>query len=333
MSGVIHVFVDVEDADIRVDRWFRRHYPDLGHGRLEKLLRTGQVRVNGKKVKSGERLNVGAELRIPPLETTQKHMPAKSVLQPVDPEVVADVKRRILYQDDDVIIINKASGLPVQGGRGIAVHVDGLLDELRFGLDDRPKLVHRLDKDTSGVLVLARRTSVAATLSRAFQEKSVRKIYWAIVVGVPRPGEGRIDARLAKQGHPGGERVVITRDGKHASSLFCTVELAGRRVAWLALQPETGRTHQLRVHCADGLGCPILGDGKYGGERAHPPIEGISPQLHLHARSISMPHPSDPSGRKRLDVTAPLPPHMEAAWRVFGFSETPAYDPFAEVRD
>jgi 23S rRNA pseudouridine955/2504/2580 synthase len=230
----------------------------------------------------------------------------------------------VLHRDDAVIVLDKPAGLAVQGGTATDRHLDALLDELRFGNNERPRLVHRLDKETSGILVIARSAAAAAFLTRAFREKTTRKLYWAVTAGVPKLRQGRIDLPLSK--HAGAERVQADRDdGKRAVTYYSVIESAGDRAAWLALLPVTGRTHQLRVHCAE-IGMPILGDRKYGGVQAH--LAGaLGPRpLHLHARALAIPHPKGGI----LRVTAPLPAHMAHTWKFFGFSED-ADDPFAEL--
>lgn len=315
MSGVQNREVGAEDADIRVDRWFRRHYPELKHGRLEKLLRTGQIRVDGGRVKASTRLEAGQVLRIPPLGSVS------GADQPPEYRDINDRDRTwinslILHSDDDVIALNKPSGIAVQGGSGVGRHIDGLLAGLVARGEEKPKLVHRLDRDTSGVLLIARRASVAAKLGDAFRGRDARKSYWALVAGVPSPRQGTIDDALVKSaGKDGYEKVVADAAmGKSAVTDYEVIDTAGRKAAWLLLKPRTGRTHQLRVHCA-GMNTPISGDRKYGGERAilegtpHPEV------LHLHARAIALPHPSG----GELNVTAPLPEQLRETWQFFGF--------------
>ncbi len=323
MSGVSTHEVANGDAGVRLDRWFRRHFPNLSHGRLEKLLRTGQVRVDGKRARAGLRLVPGQVIRVPPL--AQAEAPARARTAPTvrtSRAEAAGLRAAVLHIDDDVIALNKPPGLAVQGGTKTLRHLDAMLGALRFGAN-RPRLVHRLDKDTSGVLLLARDASAARALTAAFRERSARKIYWALVVGVPRPRRGRIELALAKLPGRAGERMVAgTESGKRAVSFYCLVEAAAKEAAWLALMPLTGRTHQLRAHCA-ALGTPILGDGKYGAKRAY--LKGLSRKVHLHARSIVMPRPAG----GELRVTAPLPEHMIETWRFFGFDPEDARDPFA----
>jgi len=324
-DGGVRTLMVAEDEDgLRLDRWFRRHYPGLAHGRLEKLLRTGQVRVDGRRAKAGLRLVGGQTVRVPPIDAATP--PPRRPPRP-DPRQAAELRSRVLHMDDDVIALDKPSGLAVQGGSGVTRHLDAMLDALRFDAPERPRLVHRLDKDTSGVLLLARNARAAARLAAAFRTKVARKIYWAIVVGIPRPRQGRIDLAVSKRPGKGGEKVRPTAAGKRAVTLYATVDVAGGRAAWLGLMPVTGRGHQLRVHCA-ALGTPILGDGKYGGAGAFLQAEGIARKLHLHARSISLPHPRG----GLLSVTAELPPHMARSWTSLGF-DLAAWDRVAALFD
>ncbi|MSO89736.1 MAG: RluA family pseudouridine synthase [Rhodospirillaceae bacterium] len=326
MSGVEQRSVAEDEADLRLDRWFRRHFPDLPHGQLEKLLRTGKVRIDGKRAKANARLNAGQTIRVPPVTPPASAEPATPKKTPqVAARDSAWLQSLVLHRDADMIVINKPAGLAVQGGTGVTRSLDGMLDALRFGGAERPRLVHRLDRDTSGVLVLARSARVAARLSEAFRTKAVRKLYWALVVGVPRPHRGRIDLPLAKVAGLEGERVVEDDEGgKRAITEYAVVDHAGKKAAWLALEPLTGRTHQLRVHCLS-LGTPILGDGKYGGPQAF--LSGaFSRDLHLHARAIVLPLPDGTA----LTVRADLPDHMRQSWEFFGFDAAGEGDTFAE---
>lgn len=330
-GGVTMATVAADEEGIRLDRWFRRRYPDLTHGRLEKLLRTGQVRVDGKRAKSNFRLAEGQTVRVPPLaggrpagENEDQDVKSHPAVSDKDARELA---ARVLFMDDDVIALDKPPGLPVQGGTGTTRHLDGMLDTLRFGAE-RPRLVHRLDKDTSGVLLLARTARAAARLAAAFRNRSARKVYWAITVGIPEQYEGRIDIPLAKVGGAAGERVAADEeDGQRAVTRYRLVEKAGRRAAWLVFEPETGRTHQLRVHAA-ALGTPILGDGKYGGREAFIRGGNISAKLHLHARAIRIDHPRGGV----IEVAAPLPRHMAETWRFLGFEAGQESHPFGDGR-
>jgi len=316
MTGVRTLAVAAEDGDIRLDRWFKRHFPELTHGRLEKLLRTGQVRLDGKRAQASDRVQAGQTVRVPPLGEAPERGPAQTFAPGAEDEKL--LQRAVLYRDDDLIALDKPAGLAVQGGTGTERHLDALLDALRFGSAERPRLVHRLDRDTSGVLLLARTRQAAAELTAAFRAKTTAKIYWAVTVGVPKPREGKVDLPLAKLPGRLGERVVPDQEeGKPAVTRYRVVSYAGGRLAWVALMPVTGRTHQLRAHCA-ALGTPILGDGKYGGAASRP--EGVPEprKLHLHARSITLPRPDG----SVLKVTAPLPPHMRDTFRFLGFEES-----------
>jgi 23S rRNA pseudouridine955/2504/2580 synthase len=317
------VVVRAEDGGGRLDRWFKRHYPALGHGHLEKLLRTGQVRVDGKRARAGDRIEPGQAIRVPPLPARTE---SRRFAPKVSPQDEAKLHAAILYRDDWAIVLNKPPGLAVQGGSKTERHLDGMLDALRFDNDERPRLVHRLDKDTSGVLLIARTSAAATFFTRAFREKTTRKIYWAIVSGLPQPARGRIDLALAKRGGNSGrgERVYADDEGKDAVTYYRVLDHVGDRAAWLALLPVTGRTHQLRAHCA-ALETPILGDGKYGG-RAQLAGNDTPYQLHLHARSLEIPSPSG----GRLCVTAPPPPHLQQTIKFFGFAAETS-EPFAEL--
>ena len=324
MSGA-QAFAVEEDADgMRLDRWVKKRFPGLSHGRVEKLLRTGQIRLNGRRAKSNTRLIAGQSVRMPPLTSDAANARAYRARERASKADRLMLEAAILHKDHHVLVIDKPAGLAVQGGSKTTRHLDGMLDALTLGAAERPRLVHRLDKDTSGVLVLARTAKAARLLTKAFQAKDSRKAYWAIVTGVPRPPMGRIKLGLDKRSGQGGEKVVAAEDGKPAISDYRVIEHAGRSAAWLSLEPVTGRTHQLRVHCA-ALGTPILGDGKYGGKAAF--IEGsdkAARQLHLHARAIRIPNP----GGGMLEVSAPLPAHMKKTWKLLGFEESLEPHPF-----
>jgi 23S rRNA pseudouridine955/2504/2580 synthase len=317
MAGVETKEVSRADDGMRLDRWFKTHYASLPHSRLEKLLRTGQVRVDGGRAKASTRLAAGQTVRIPPLSDTPPPSAPKHALSKADHAFLASIT---LHEDDDLLVLNKPSGIAVQGGTKTTHHIDRLLEGLGDGPETRPRLVHRLDRDTSGVLVIAKRRAVAAKLGRAFQTRSVRKIYWALLHGVPKPSQGKVDAALVKAGGPDGDRVRKARPGEKdiaqsAVTHYSVVDRAGQKVSFVSLKPVTGRQHQLRAHMAI-IGHPILGDGKYEGDKNLP--DGISNRLYLHARRISFPHPS---GEGVVDITAPLPEHMGKAFALLGFAE------------
>ena len=309
--------VSPDEADIRLDRWLRRHFPGLPQSAIQKLCRTGQLRVDGKRAGAADRLVPGQAIRVPPLPAAPA---APAAPLPIDPLEAKDLQGRVLYRDDQVIVLNKPPGLAVQGGPGITRHLDGMLDALRFGAD-RPRLVHRLDRDTSGVLVLARTAGVAAKLAAAFRGREVEKTYWAVVARRPIPAEGRIDLPLKRIGGARGERTAPAERGEEdaarAVTDFRTIDHAGK-LAWLELQPLTGRTHQLRVHCV-AIGAPILGDVKYAEPDQNgafaATVTGLSAKLHLHARALDLPHPAG----GRLRVEADLPTHMATTFRTLGF--------------
>ena len=278
--------MEPDDDGIRLDRWFKRHLPDASFNLVSRWARTGQLRVDGKRATPGDRLEAGQEIRVPPAdsEAAVTGKPARTRRELTDQEVDF-AKDMVIHRDDAALILNKPPGLATQGGTKTEAHVDGLLDALTFGLDNRPKLVHRLDKDTSGVLLVARTSRSAAHFAKAFSSRTARKVYWALVVGVPSIYDGFIDLPLAKQPGSGGEKMhVDEKEGASARTRYRVVERAGNACAWVELQPYTGRTHQLRVHMA-AIGHPIVGDGKYGGKDAF--LTGtISRKMHLHARRL-----------------------------------------------
>jgi 23S rRNA pseudouridine955/2504/2580 synthase len=312
-AGVRTVEVAPGDNGARLDRWFRRQVPGLTQGRIEKLLRTGQVRVDGGRAKAGQRLDAGQRVRIPPLADLPPAPPRRPDVDASDAEAL---RARVLYRDDDMLVIDKPAGLAVQGGSGTHRHLDAMLEALRFGAPEPPRLVHRLDKDTSGVLVLARTAATAASLTKSFRVRLVRKIYWALTIGVPSPASGTVRLPLAKAAGRGGhERMQASDTGAKAVTRYTVVARVGRKAAWVALEPETGRTHQLRAHM-EALGTPIAGDRKYR-KTDWPAIGGLASGLHLHAREIRVPKPG---GGGKVTVTAPLPPHMEETWARLGLA-------------
>ncbi|QDH34108.1 RluA family pseudouridine synthase [Porphyrobacter sp. YT40] len=332
-SDSVRQFTVAEDDDgIRLDRWFKRNLPQVGFATVSRWARTGQIRVDGKRAKPEDRLAKGQVLRVPPGGEEPARAPAKPRVRALSPEQIAEAKDMVIRETPTAIVLNKPPGLATQGGSKTTKHVDGLLDA--FVTDERtprPRLVHRLDKDTSGVLLIARTPGSAASFSKRFASRSARKVYWALVVGKPALSEGVIDAALAKQPGTGGEKMHIDEEnGAAAKTRYRVVDSAGQRASWVELEPLTGRTHQLRVHMA-AIGHPIVGDGKYGGQDAF--LTGaVSRKMHLHARRliITEPKAGEGSGGK-LDVTAELPPHFAASMEVLGFD--PALSDASPLRE
>ncbi|MCI4666256.1 MAG: RluA family pseudouridine synthase [Neomegalonema sp.] len=345
MPGVRKIRVGADEAEQRLDRWFKRNAPEFSHARLEKALRKGEVRVDGARAKASDRVRPGQEIRVPPApDQSDDARPApRRDIGALSDEDAALAQSMVIYRDDALIALNKQPGLAVQGGSGQTRHVDRLLDALKFERQDRPRLIHRLDKDTSGVLLLARTGAAATAMARAFHGRDARKTYWAALTGAPKPRSGEIRYSLVKAPGRGGEKMLClppeqtkqVEGAKRALTVYATLEAMGDRASWAALRPVTGRTHQLRAHMGE-IGCPIVGDGKYGSDPhkihglAETPYLGgeISRKLHLHARRIELPHPA--TGRPFV-ISAPLPEHMRRTWQAFGWSEADApEDPFAD---
>ncbi len=314
------VTVSADEVDIRLDRWFRRHFPGLPQSMIQRLCRTGQVRVDGHRAEASTRLIPGQAVRVPPLPAS----PAPPARPEVAPEVARDLQERLLYCDEQVIALDKPYGVPVQGGPGITKHMDAWLDALRFD-GERPRLVHRLDRDTSGVLLLARTAGTAAKLAALFRRRDIQKVYWAVVTRRPMPPEGRIELSLKRVGGARGERTAVAEPEDEAAARavteYRTLDHAGK-LAWLELRPLTGRTHQLRVHCV-AIDAPILGDVKYAQPDQNgafgATVAGLPDALHLHARRLVLPHPAGGT----LEVEADLPEHMRETFRTLGFAAPP----------
>jgi 23S rRNA pseudouridine955/2504/2580 synthase len=319
--------IGADDDGIRLDRWFRRHFPAVTHTLLEKLLRKGEIRLDGARVKAADRVAAGQALKLPPQVIHAKSQaPERPKAEHQKP--MSSLADRILYMDRHVIVLDKPPGLATQGGSGITRHVDGMLDSLMFEKNTRPKLVHRLDKDTSGVLLVARTASAASGLSAALAQRDASKVYWALTRGVPRQRHGFIKGALAKEGGRGSERMAISEgeEAKFALTEYAVIDQAGGEFAFVAARPVTGRTHQIRVHLAS-LGTPIVGDFKYGGPDAKGKGE-VADKLHLHAREIDIARPDG----GRLKVSAPLPPHMLKSWSLLGFDAELKRAPFPDKK-
>ena len=305
-----------DDDGIRLDRWFHRHAPDTSFNIVSRWARTGALRLDGARAAPGDRIAAGQTLLYPdaPPPALAAPRPAVAERAPLSPEQIDYARGLVIHRDAHSIVINKPPGLATQGGSGVTTHVDGLLDALQFDAASRPRLVHRLDKDTSGVLLLARTARAAAFFSKSFAGRDARKTYWALTVGVPKIAAGEIDAPLSKQPGSGGEKMHVDPEtGLKAKTRYRVIDKAADRAAWIEFQPLTGRTHQIRVHAA-AIGQPIVGDAKYGGKEAFL-TGGISRKLHLHARRLVI---DAPDGGK-LDITAELPGHIADSFRLLGF--------------
>jgi len=347
---VAHFDVSEDEAGLRLDRWFHRRFPKLPQSHLNKIVRKGEVRVAGKRADISTRLEAGQSVRVPPLNLAREATPA--ALRAADPADAQAIRAMILFEDRELMVLNKPYGLAVQGGSGTRRHIDGMLASLANKSGERPVLVHRLDRDTAGVLLVAKSRKMAADLGATFRSRGAKKIYWAVVEGVPKPSQGRISLFLAKgvgmgdeRGHRDGNRDAIERmrvakhgevDAQHSLTLYAVVEKVSPRLAWLSMRPITGRTHQLRAHC-EAIGHPIIGDPKYNKRPANDPARtdplraippGIEPKLHLLARRLVLPHPRG----GLIDVTAPLPEHMRRTFDMFGFEEK-IHDPIEDAPD
>lgn len=345
-KNVEHVTVSEDDDGQRLDRWLKSYAPSIPYGLAQKLIRKGQLRVDGKRAKADTRLVAGQDIRIPPIDSKPQRSDKKSPLSAADK---AFIKSLIIHDDGDIIALNKPSGLAVQGGTNMTRHVDGLLEALLNEEGVKPRLVHRLDKDTSGVLLLARSAKVAKQMGAMFKGKDIKKIYWALVAPTPELSNGAINAPLLKAGGGNKERMVVDEEeGKRALTEYSVVESALDKAAFVAFWPRTGRTHQIRVH-AELIGCPVLGDHKYRGKKrgaehagpkqhgsGHDEVIGVdglkgvecANRLHLHAQRISCKHPTK---KGMLDIVAPLPPELVKSWKTFGFDSKYKQDPFENI--
>lgn len=344
-------FIEVSAIDDgqRLDRWFKKNVPGVPYSLLQKLIRKGAIKIDGKRAKADQKLAKGQKVRIPKVEVHIPEIQQKPIISEADAK--KNLLDNVIYKDKNIIAINKPPGLPAQGGSGVRLNVDDMLDYLKFEKKEKPKLVHRIDKDTSGVMLIARSTETARILGRAFEGRSVKKTYWTVVVGKLKEKQGKINLPLSVSEDGREEKTVVDeKNGKRAITYYKVLEEAGGKLSFVAVMPETGRKHQIRVHLA-ALGNPILGDGKYGGKQAF--IDGLSNKMHLHARRIVIegsevrdqgsekvkthksPHsinkPASTSGLPPLDITAPLPKHMKATWEMFGVDINDETDVFGEL--
>src|SRR6266436_521286 len=321
------VAVMPDEAGMRVDRFLEARFPGLSFSHIQRIIRKGELRVNGRRAKPKDRLAAGQAVRIPPLrlEATKRASPGSEASE----KIRAFLQSITLYEDADVLVLNKPTGLAVQGGSGTTKHIDGMLDALRGVDGQRPRLVHRLDRDTAGCLLVAKTRFAAAELAKTFRTRAARKIYWALVAGVPKPRQGRISTFLAKEEREDLSFVRVAQHGEegasHAITYYAVVDTAAQELAWLSLKPVTGRTHQLRAHMAH-IGHPIVGDAKYFSKENWQLPGGMQNRLHLLARRIVVPHPRGGT----IDITAPLPPHMRQSWNLIGF-DADRYDPIVEA--
>jgi 23S rRNA pseudouridine955/2504/2580 synthase len=324
VGQVVNLLVEDDEDDTRIDRWLKRKFHGLTQGQIEKSLRKGEIRVDGARAKSNTRLKAGQKVRIPPMSAPHERDEDKPRSAAKVKSSDADMMRSlVIYEDDRIIALNKPAGLAVQGGTGTSRHIDALSRALVEDTAEKPRLVHRLDRDTTGVLVLAKTVGVANQLGKLFRSRELDKIYWAVTLGVPHPQDGEIRGWMIKSAGPGGEKEKMRtaeqgeKGAVHAVTLYSVVQNAGRKAAWVALKPETGRTHQLRFHMAE-IGCAIVGDRKYTCSREAP--QGLADGLHLHARALRLPG----KGGRPVEIIAPLPQHMLQTFEVLGFDERSA---------
>jgi 23S rRNA pseudouridine955/2504/2580 synthase len=326
-TSVQNVAVTADEAGMRVDRFLEARFPGLSFSHIQRVIRKGEVRVNGKRTQPKNRLEAGQSMRIPPLRLDQSK--PRSTGNPADDKTREFLQSITLYEDADVLVLNKPMGLAVQGGSGTTRHIDGMLDVLRDAHGQRPRLVHRLDKDTAGCLLVAKSRFAAAALAKTFRSRAARKVYWALVAGVPKVQQGRISTFLAKEEREQESFTRIARHGdkgaSHAVTYYAVVETSGPLLAWLSLKPVTGRTHQLRAHMGH-IGHPIVGDPKYFAIENWQLPGGMQNRLHLLARRIAVPHPRGGT----IDITAPLPPHMQQSWNLLGL-DAKRYDPIEDA--
>jgi 23S rRNA pseudouridine955/2504/2580 synthase len=329
VTGVQKIVVSADENGMRVDRFLEARFPALAFSHIQRIIRKGELRVNGRRAQPSQRLESGQAVRVPPLQIAPDKPMAKA--GHAGDKTRDFLKSIMLYEDADVLVLNKPMGLAVQGGSGTTRHLDGMLGAMRDPQGQRPRLVHRLDKDTAGCLLVAKTRFAASALAKSFRSRAAGKIYWALVAGVPKPRQGRISTFLAKEERDGDSIMRIARHGEegasHAVTYYAVIDTAARQLAWLSLKPVTGRTHQLRAHMAH-IGHPIVGDPKYFTRENWELPGGMQNRLHLLARRLVVPHPRGGT----IDVSAPLPPHMAQSWSLLGLDPT-RHDPIAEAPD
>jgi 23S rRNA pseudouridine955/2504/2580 synthase len=317
------VAVTADEANMRVDRFLEARFPSLSFSHIQRIVRKGELRVNGKRADSKDRLSEGDRVRIPPLKLDTPKTAAG--LSEAEIRIRDELQKMVLFEDADIMVLNKPAGLAVQGGSGLSRHVDAMLETMRDAKGQRPRLVHRLDRETAGCLLVAKTRFAATALTGAFRHRSARKIYWALVAGVPKPKQGRISTYLAKEENEEDSIMRIAAHGdegaSHAVTYYAVVETSAQKLAWVSLKPVTGRTHQLRAHMAH-INHAIVGDPKYFNKENWQLPGGLQKRLHLLARRIVIPHPRGGV----IDVSAPLPPHMLQSWNLLGL-EADRFDP------
>ncbi|MEH2590573.1 RluA family pseudouridine synthase [Bradyrhizobium sp. AZCC 1721] len=317
------VVVTADENNMRVDRFLEARFPGLSFSHIQRIVRKGELRVNGKRADSKDRLEEGQSVRIPPLRLDAPK--GTGPLSEAATKTLQALKEMTLYEDADVVVLNKPAGLAVQGGSGITRNVDSMLEVMRDAKGQRPRLVHRLDRETSGCLLVAKTRFAATALTGSFRHRSARKIYWALVAGVPKPKQGRISTYLAKEESEEDSIMRVAKHGdegaSHAVTYYAVVETSAQKLAWVSLKPVTGRTHQLRAHMAH-IDHAIVGDPKYFNKENWDLPGGLQNRLHLLARRLVIPHPRGGV----IDVSAPLPPHMLQSWNLLGL-EHDRFDP------